>query len=90
MGYILPIQQHDHTDYQRRIITNKRTITSVEKPYKLVFKTKYEDLKHQEETRNQKVDLHLNQVESSITNLINIDQIFSEITGVGQIINERV
>ncbi|MBS3680434.1 hypothetical protein [Ornithinibacillus massiliensis] len=90
MGYILPIQQHEYSDYQRRMVTNKRTITTVEKPYKAGLQAKYEELQHQEEIRNNKVDLILNEVEQSVSEFSEVDAIYTEITGLGQFINERI
>lgn len=90
MGYIIPIQQHEYTDYQRRMVTKKRTITTVEKPYKAGLQTKYEESQHQEEIRNNKVDLILSEKEQSVSELSEVDAIYPEITGLGQFINERV
>ena len=89
MGYILPIQQHEYADYQRRMVTRKRTITSVEKPYKSILKTKYEELKREEEIRNQGIEQisHKNEL---ISSFIDMDEVFTEITGLGYFVNERV
>jgi len=45
MGYILPINHYQSSHYQVRM--NKRKSNAVEKPYKVIFDKKYEDLKGQ-------------------------------------------
>ena len=89
MGYILPIQQHEYADYQRRMVTRKRTITSVEKPYKTVLRTKYEELKHEEERRNQGLEA-MRPTKAPISSYVDMDEVFTEITGLGHFVNERV
>ncbi|WP_042148935.1 hypothetical protein [Paucisalibacillus sp. EB02] len=89
MGYILPVQQHEYAEYQRRMVTRKREITSVEKPYKIIFKTRYEELKREEELKNQNLK-QLPQKKELCVSYIDLDEVFTEITGLGNFINERI
>ncbi|WP_284139393.1 MULTISPECIES: hypothetical protein [unclassified Virgibacillus] len=47
MGYILPIQSFQYTDYQSRLNKPTNSIPTVEKPYKVVFESQYEDVKEE-------------------------------------------
>ncbi|WP_047982361.1 hypothetical protein [Ornithinibacillus contaminans] len=88
MGYILPIQQHEYADYQRRMITQRRTITSIEKSYRAVFDTNYEELRREDELRSQKLAPTFSQTEEPTR--VDLDDLYTEITGLGIYINEQV
>ncbi|MFD2045370.1 hypothetical protein ACFSTA_16920 [Ornithinibacillus salinisoli] len=44
MGYILPIQQHEYNDYQKRVAKVRRNPYVIEKPFKVVLETQYEEI----------------------------------------------
>ncbi|WP_096270264.1 hypothetical protein [Paucisalibacillus globulus] len=89
MGYILPIQQHEYADYQKRMVTRKRTVSTVEKPYKTILKSNYEELKHEEELRNQSLKVANLNKEVQVSS-VDLDEVYTELTGLGYFINERV
>ncbi|WP_010093571.1 hypothetical protein [Ornithinibacillus scapharcae] len=87
MGYILPIQQHEYSDYQRRMVTRKRNISSVERPYKSILQSQYEELQQEEEQRNMgMVALHTQEEAPKI----DMDDLIKELEGLGNFINKRV
>jgi hypothetical protein len=90
MGYILPIQQHEYSEYQKRIGTNKRTIETVEKPYKVILKANYEELRHEGELRSEKHSPVIHVSDEKETQLPDIDEIYTELTGLGIYVNEKV
>ncbi|MEN2767617.1 hypothetical protein [Ornithinibacillus xuwenensis] len=90
MGYILPIQQHEYADYQKRMVTRKRTVPSVERTYRAILESNYEELRQEEELRNQQVSNVPHKSEEMETPLGYTDEIYTELTGLGQYVNERV
>ncbi|WP_047985919.1 hypothetical protein [Ornithinibacillus californiensis] len=90
MGYILPIQQHEYADYQKRMVTKKRTIASVEKPYKVILKSRYEEVQEEAELRNQKINSMSDQSIDTLSHYMDTEELYAEFTGIGIFINERV
>lgn len=87
MGYILPIQQHEYADYQRRMVTRKRNITSVERTYKSILQTQYEELQQEEDLRSMDIVALRKQDEKS---KVDMDDLIRELEGLGNIVNKRV
>lgn len=87
MGYILPIQQHEYADYQRRMITKRRNITSVERSYKSILHSQYEELQQEEELRSMDITAMRTQEEKP---KVDIDELIRELQGLGNYINKQV
>ncbi|GIO25782.1 hypothetical protein [Ornithinibacillus bavariensis] len=90
MGYILPIQQHEYADYQRRMVTRKRTVSSVKKSYRAILQSTYEELRSEEEKRSQQNHIPSTKEEQAILSYPNMDRVYSDITGIGQFFNEKL
>jgi hypothetical protein len=90
MGYILPIQQHEYADYQKRMVTRKRTVSAVTKPYRAILQSTYEELRREEEVRSQSIHIPSNEEEKRILSYPSMDKVYAGITGIGQFVNERL
>ena len=44
MGYIAPIANYQYADYQKRVVSDKRDLIHVERPFKAVLETQYEEV----------------------------------------------
>jgi hypothetical protein len=47
MGYILPIEMYQYSDYQKRISTEKRKVSSIDSPFKVVLEEKHQEIANQ-------------------------------------------
>ncbi|WLV25560.1 hypothetical protein QR721_04965 [Aciduricibacillus chroicocephali] len=43
MGYIAPVTNYQYADYQKRVTAEKRDPIHIEKPFKVVLETQYEE-----------------------------------------------
>lgn len=48
MGYILPVQQFQYADYQKRVTTEKNDRMIVERPFKAILESQYEEVSEKE------------------------------------------
>ncbi|GGA74192.1 hypothetical protein [Ornithinibacillus halotolerans] len=87
MGYILPIQQHEYTDYQKRMFVKRRNIEAVKKTYKTELQLSYEELKREKDNPNQPVALRQRELYNEQAST---EEILIELTGLGKHINERI
>ncbi|SET16003.1 hypothetical protein SAMN05216389_106101 [Oceanobacillus limi] len=76
MGYILPIQHHEYHDYQKRIIKEKRNPYVIEKPFKTILESQYEELKK---------DNYSSQASTKESRII-----YADLTGTGENVNVKV
>lgn len=44
MGYIAPVTNFQYADYQKRVITDERDPIYIERPFKVVLETQYEEV----------------------------------------------
>lgn len=51
MGYIAPVHNFPYNDYQLRAINNKRNHYFINKPFKSVLESPYQDIKNHPEER---------------------------------------
>ncbi|SFD39257.1 hypothetical protein SAMN05216238_101124 [Lentibacillus persicus] len=81
MGYILPINHYQYYDYQRRTIKEKQDPIHIEKPYKTILRTEYNNqLRNQTATgQNNNTDLKLTKPKSPAA-----EKMYAELTGKGQ------
>ncbi|SHG30486.1 hypothetical protein [Ornithinibacillus halophilus] len=69
MGYILPVQNHQYVDYQKRIEEAKRKPHTIEKAYKVILENQYEEIeKDYEQSEGKKETPSESMVEPSFTN----------------------
>ncbi|RDW18288.1 hypothetical protein CWR48_11940 [Oceanobacillus arenosus] len=47
MGYILPIETYQYNDYQNRISTERRKVSSIDSPFKVVLEKKHQEFANQ-------------------------------------------
>lgn len=52
MGYILPIQQYQYNDYQRRVTEVKQNPHFIDKPFKVILERQHQEIKHEYERIN--------------------------------------
>lgn len=46
MGYILPVQSNQYTDYQNRVLEEKTNLMFIEPPFKVFLESKYNEANH--------------------------------------------
>jgi|GEM_PF-2069556 len=90
MGYIMPVTNYQYNDYQKRVIEDKEDPIHIERPFKVVLETQYEEI----------VDEHKSQERIELTearkplnygrNNMMYSKAIANITGKGQLFSEGV
>ena len=44
MGYILPVENYQYNDYQRRVIREKQNIYQIQSPFKVVLERQHQEI----------------------------------------------
>ncbi|MUK90558.1 hypothetical protein GMD78_19565 [Ornithinibacillus sp. L9] len=85
MGYILPIHQHEYTDYQKRVTKARKNHYEIERPFKVILEAQYEEIRKDNYQINKYNSQRLNKEQPYPT-----DHFFIQMTGIGEYINEKV
>lgn len=83
MGYILPVTNHQYSDYQKRVTETKRKPHTIDTTYKVILEKQYEELKKQYKPMTRESI----PIEKSASDE-NIPEV--KIPGIGENVNEKV
>ena len=83
MGYILPVEQYQYNDYQRRVIREKQNIYHIQSPFKVVLERQHQEISSSYDSKSRSAE------KSSSTNRSS-DELYNALTGKGRHFSELV
>ncbi|WP_099157108.1 hypothetical protein [Virgibacillus ndiopensis] len=85
MGYVLPIQHYQYKDYQNRDMKVKQDPFYIERPYKIIFDAKHQDiLQNDNDEEFTEPDHRHHQVIQQKPKQPQVDKIYADLTGKGR------
>jgi len=87
MGYILPVQNFQYFDYQERIIKDEKNQYFINKPFKAVLESQYQNVKNHPVPNHVMLTKEHAEILSQNPNTI---KNHAELTGKGSLFNQYV
>lgn len=83
MGYILPVQQYQYNDYQKRVVKEKQNPQFIDKAFKVILEKQHQDISGEYDRLN-KTKLQ------NVTPKQTDEKLFESLTGKGRHFNEGI
>ncbi|MCT2535675.1 hypothetical protein NC661_06625 [Aquibacillus koreensis] len=83
MGYVLPVDNYQYQQYQNRVVKTKQDPYPIEKPFKTQLSMSYMDQEKQ-------LEKHVEHKKKTNVTGHAVDFVYTEMTGKGYFINERI
>lgn len=83
MGYILPIQQYQYNDYQKRVVKDKQNTQHIDKPFKVILEKQHQDTSGEHDRLNKTKYPHTTPTQTD-------NKLFESLTGKGGHFSESI